>query len=161
MVPASRRHYMSKFSHQMYYRSMRAVIQRVSQSSVSIKGKVMAKISQGLLVLLAIASDDTQKDADYLAKKILNLRLMNLSILDSKGEILVVSQFTLYADTKKGNRPNFVRAAPANLAQPLYNYFVTKLEESGLTIKTGQFGALMQVHLINDGPVTIIIDSHG
>ena len=146
---------------------MRAVIQRVSQASVIINKKVFSKIENGLLILLGIEEADTHEDIDWLARKICRLRIfedenqtMNLSIKDIKGEILVVSQFTLHARTKKGNRPSYIKAAKPDTAIPLYIKFIEKIEEvSGTEIKTGEFGAMMQIELINDGPVTIIMDT--
>ena len=146
---------------------MRVVIQRVSQASVSINSLVKASIGEGLLVLLGIEDVDTQEDIDFLVNKIVNLRIfkdangvMNLSVLDVDGEILCVSQFTLHASTKKGNRPSYIRAAKPDFAIPMYDKFCTELEIAlKKPIKTGEFGANMQVELINDGPVTIIIDS--
>jgi D-tyrosyl-tRNA(Tyr) deacylase len=148
---------------------MRVVIQRVELASVEIQGQVVGEIQRGLLVLLGIETEDQEGDADYLVQKISNLRIfsdadgkMNLSIQDCGGELLVVSQFTLYADTKKGNRPSYIRAARPEQAIPLYEYFLTKLQKTTpSTIQTGQFGADMKVSLINDGPVTILIDSRG
>ncbi len=146
---------------------MRLVIQRVSKASVSIKGNRKSSIKQGLLILVGIEPTDTSADIDWLVKKACNLRIfddeegiMNKSILDVNGEMLVISQFTLHARTKKGNRPSYVNAASPNIAIPLYKEFITKLEEVSQTVVgTGEFGANMQVQLINDGPVTIIIDS--
>ncbi len=146
---------------------MRLVIQRVSKASVSIKGNIKSSIKQGLLILVGIESTDTSADIDWLVKKACNLRIfddeegiMNKSILDVNGEMLVISQFTLHARTKKGNRPSYVNAASPNIAIPIYKEFITKLEEVSQTVVgTGEFGANMQVQLINDGPVTIIIDS--
>jgi len=146
---------------------MRVVIQRVSKASVSISGKLKAKIGEGLLVLLGIEDADRQEDINFLIKKISNLRIfndadgvMNCSILDVKGEILCVSQFTLHASTKKGNRPSYIRAAKPDFAIPMYEMFCSELSKAlNKTIQTGEFGANMQVELINDGPVTIIIDS--
>jgi D-tyrosyl-tRNA(Tyr) deacylase len=143
------------------------VIQRVTKASVKTDGVTTGTIDKGLLVLAGIAGDDTQADLDWMAKKIANLRIfndaegkMNLSVKDSGGDILVVSQFTLHASTKKGNRPSFTEAAPASVAIPLYEDFLNTLEkEMGKAIPTGRFGADMQVTLENDGPVTIIIDS--
>ena len=146
---------------------MRIVIQRVSEASVSIDGAIVGQIENGLLVLLGIEHDDTEKDADYLLQKLINLRIfsdadgkMNVSVQDVNGDILVVSQFTLHAATKKGNRPSYIRAARPEQAIPLYEYFLASLQQqfSG-KIQTGQFGADMKVTLVNDGPVTIIIDS--
>lgn len=146
---------------------MRVVIQRVSRASVSIDGVVRSAIDQGLLVLLGIASDDGQEDIDYLVKKIVNLRIfnddkgvMNRSVLDVGGDILVVSQFTLMASTKKGNRPSYIHAAPHNISIPLYHRFCEAVSTAlGKPIGTGEFGADMQVELVNDGPVTICMDS--
>jgi len=146
---------------------MKTVIQRVSQASVEINQQIKSKISIGLLILLGIEHDDTIEDIDWLCGKIARLRIfgdksnvMNLSIMDVNGEILLISQFTLHANTKKGNRPSFVKAARPKIAVPIYNQFITQLErELGKPIQTGEFGADMKVALINDGPVTIIIDS--
>jgi D-tyrosyl-tRNA(Tyr) deacylase len=146
---------------------MRIVIQRVSEASVRIDGAIVGQIENGLLVLLGIEHDDSEKDADYLLQKLINLRIfsdadgkMNVSVQDVNGGVLVVSQFTLHAATKKGNRPSYIRAARPEQAIPLYEYFLASLQNqfSG-KIQTGQFGADMQVALVNDGPVTIIIDS--
>ena len=146
---------------------MKAVIQRVSQSSVTIDNKIVAEIQKGLLVLIGIEEADAQEDIVWLTSKIANLRIfadenevMNLSLKDIDGEIIVVSQFTLHALTKKGNRPSYIKAAKPEIAIPLYENFVTKMEmEIGKKVQTGQFGADMKVALINDGPVTIIIDT--
>lgn len=146
---------------------MRIIIQRVSQASVTIEGKVKGEIGLGLLVLLGIESEDTQDDIDWLVGKIARLRIfadsedkMNLSLSDVAGEVLVISQFTLHASTKKGNRPSYIRSAPPQLAVPLYEAFVHTFEQTlGKTVATGTFGADMKVALINDGPVTICIDS--
>ncbi len=146
---------------------MRVVIQRVAHASVAIDGQVHAAIGQGLLILLGIEHEDTAEDADWLAKKISALRifndeqgLMNLAINDMRGEFLVVSQFTLHASTKKGNRPSFIRAARPEHAVPLYEYFASTLQQvAGLPVQTGVFGADMKVALLNDGPVTIYMDS--
>ena len=146
---------------------MRAVIQRVSKASIVINKEVFSKIENGLLILLGIEEADTHEDIDWLAGKISRLRIfedkqetMNLSVKDIEGEILVVSQFTLHASTKKGNRPSYIKAAKPEIAIPLYKKFIQKIKEvSGLEIKTGKFGAMMQIELINDGPVTIIIDT--
>jgi D-tyrosyl-tRNA(Tyr) deacylase len=146
---------------------MRAVIQRVKEASVAIAGSKVAQIQTGLLVLLGIETDDSQEDIDWLVGKISKLRIfsdaegyMNLSILDVDGNALVVSQFTLYANTKKGNRPSFICAARPEVAIPLYTTFVLCLENAlGKKIQTGEFGAMMDVALINDGPVTIWMDS--
>jgi D-aminoacyl-tRNA deacylase len=145
---------------------MRVVIQRVTEAVVSINEEISGKINKGLLILVGIGQDDHTEDIQWLTQKITNLRIfsdddgkMNLSILDIKGEILLVSQFTLYASTKKGNRPSFIQSAPPTIAIPLYEQFIQSLEETGIAIQTGQFGADMKVSLTNDGPVTIIIDS--
>ena len=146
---------------------MRVVIQRVSQASVTIEGKIKSEINHGLLVLLGIEDTDSQEDIDWLCKKISNLRIfndengvMNKSVKDAEGAILVVSQFTLHASTKKGNRPSYIRASKPDFAIPMYEAFVKQLAFiSGRPIGTGEFGADMKVALINDGPVTIIIDS--
>jgi len=146
---------------------MRVIIQRVSKASVSISGKLKASIGQGLLVLVGIENADETEDIDFLVKKIINLRIfddengvMNCSVLEIGGEILCVSQFTLHASTKKGNRPSYIRAAKPDFAIPMYNSFCTELSNAlRKTIQTGEFGADMQVELINDGPVTISMDS--
>jgi len=146
---------------------MRAVIQRVSEASVNIDGSLRSKIEKGLLVLLGIEENDTIEDIKWLSGKIVQLRIfddengvMNISIQGSGGDILLVSQFTLHASTKKGNRPSYIKAAKPALALPLYEQMIVQLEtDLGKKIETGQFQAIMQVALINDGPVTIIIDS--
>ena len=146
---------------------MRAIIQRVSHVTLTINEQTFSEIGKGLLVLVGIEEADTTEDIKWLAPKIANMRifsdaegLMNLSVLDTDGELLVVSQFTLFAQTKKGNRPSFIRAAKPDIAIPLYEQFVKELHSiTQKTIKTGQFGADMQINLINDGPVTIFIDS--
>jgi len=146
---------------------MRVVIQRVQQASVSIQQQTVAQIQHGLLVLLGIENNDQNEDADWLVSKIIGLRIfndaedkMNLNILQVNGHVLLVSQFTLHASTKKGNRPSFIQAARPEYAIPLYNYFHTQISQQlQKPVPTGQFGADMQVSLINDGPVTIIIDS--
>ncbi len=146
---------------------MRAVIQRVSEASVTIEGNEVASISKGLLILLGIVDEDTQEDILWLSKKIANLRIfgdennvMNRSLLDVKGEAIVVSQFTLHASTKKGNRPSYIKAAKPDVAVPLYENFIKQFElDSQRNVQTGQFGADMKVALLNDGPVTILIDS--
>jgi D-tyrosyl-tRNA(Tyr) deacylase len=148
---------------------MRVVIQRVQTASVEIQGQIVGEIKQGLLLLLGIETEDNQGDADYLVQKISNLRIfsdadgkMNLSVQDVGGQFLVVSQFTLHASTRKGNRPSYIRAARPEQAIPLYEYFLTELQKTSPSpIQTGQFGADMQVALVNDGPVTIIMDSKG
>lgn len=146
---------------------MIAVIQKVTRSSVSIEGEVKSSIGKGLLILLGIENADGEEDIQWLCNKIVNLRIfndaagvMNESILDHNGDILVISQFTLHASTKKGNRPSYIKAAKQDIAIPLYNRFVKVLEEVlGKSVGTGEFGAYMDVELINDGPVTIIIDT--
>lgn len=146
---------------------MRAVIQRVSKASVTIGKKIKSVIQDGLVVLLGIEETDNDTDIEWLCTKIVNLRIfndskevMNLSVLETGGDLLVISQFTLHARTKKGNRPSYIRAAHPDLAIPLYEKFVTRLSElSGKEVYTGEFGAMMQVELVNDGPVTIIIDT--
>lgn len=146
---------------------MKAVIQRVSKASVTIDGKTVATINKGFLILLGIINEDTQEDINWLSRKVVNLRIfedakgvMNNSLLDINGEAIVVSQFTLYANTKKGNRPSYIKAAKPEIAIPLYESFVAQLETAlGKKIQTGQFGKDMKVELLNDGPVTIIIDS--
>ena len=146
---------------------MRAVIQRVSRASVTIGGKLKSRTGPGLLILVGIEEADDESDADWLCNKIVNLRIfddengiMNLSILETKGEILAISQFTLHAKTKKGNRPSYIKAARPEIAQPLYDKFVDQL--SALLqreVGTGEFGAMMKVESVNDGPVTILIDT--
>lgn len=146
---------------------MKAVIQRVSEASVTIENEVKGKINLGLMILLGVTEEDSQEDADWLIGKVRNMRIfndqegkMNLSIQDVNGAFLVISQFTLYASTKKGNRPSFIKAAKPNVAIPLYEYFVNQLQQTTqLKVETGEFGADMKVNLTNDGPVTILIDS--
>lgn len=146
---------------------MKAVIQRVSEASVTIEGKKVADISKGLLVLIGIEDASTTEDIQWLTSKIANLRIfgdengvMNLSVKDIDGEIIVVSQFTLHASTKKGNRPSYIKASKPDVAIPLYESFVKQMEaDLGKKVQTGEFGADMKVALINDGPVTIIIDT--
>ena len=146
---------------------MKAVIQRVSQSSVTINNEIVAQIQQGLLVLVGIEDADNQEDINWLTSKIANLRIfedeseiMNLSVKDVDGEMIVVSQFTLHALTKKGNRPSYIKASKPEIAIPLYESFVQQMEkELGKKVQTGQFGADMKVSLVNEGPVTIIIDT--
>ncbi|NOY47445.1 MAG: D-tyrosyl-tRNA(Tyr) deacylase [Chlorobi bacterium] len=146
---------------------MKAVIQRVSHASVTINNKKVASIKSGLLILLGIVNEDTQEDINWLAKKAANLRIfadedevMNKSLIDINGEAIVVSQFTLQANTKKGNRPSYIKAAKPDIAIPLYETFVKQLEQQiGKTVQTGEFGADMKVELLNDGPVTIIMDT--
>lgn len=145
---------------------MRVVIQRSKKAEVAIEGMVVGVISKGLVLLVGINEEDTQEDVDYLVGKITKMRIfedenekMNLAITDVAGEILSISQFTLFADTKKGNRPSFIKAARPEQAIPLYEAFNQGLKDMGISVATGEFGADMQVSLINDGPVTIIIDS--
>ena len=146
---------------------MRVVIQLVKQASVTVDEKVISEIKNGYLILLGIEAEDTQEDINWLAGKVIRLRIfsdengaMNNSIIDADGDVIVVSQFTLQAKTKKGNRPSFIKAARPEVAIPLYEKFVTQLEnELGKKVQTGEFGAMMDVALINDGPVTILIDS--
>lgn len=146
---------------------MRVVIQRVSEASVRIQGEITAEIRRGLLILLGIEENDKQEDADWLVQKILGMRIfadaedkMNLDLGQIEGDVLVVSQFTLHALTKKGNRPSFIRAARPEQAIPLYEYFIqTTEQQAGRKIQTGTFGAMMDVALVNDGPVTILIDT--
>jgi len=145
---------------------MRAVVQRVSRAQVSVAEEVVGKIGPGVLVLLGVAKVDAKIDADYLAGKILGLRIfedengkMNLSIAETGGAVLAVSQFTLYGDARKGKRPSFDDDAPAQMANELYEYFVETIREAGVTCETGRFQAMMQVELVNDGPVTILLDS--
>jgi D-tyrosyl-tRNA(Tyr) deacylase len=146
---------------------MRVIIQRVSSASVSIESDLVGRIGKGMLILLGIEDTDTQEDIEWLCKKIANLRIfpdeagvMNLSVKEVQGELLVVSQFTLHASTKKGNRPSYIRAAKPDTAIPLYEAFKDRLaQETGLRVESGRFGAMMDIQLINSGPVTIIIDS--
>ncbi len=146
---------------------MRAIIQRVKSASVAIEGNVVSQISNGFLILLGIEEADTMEDITWLSRKIVQLRVfsdeqgnMNRSLLDNSGEALVVSQFTLHASTKKGNRPSFIKAAKPQIALPLYQDFVMQMEKDlGKKIQTGEFGAMMEIALINDGPVTIYLDS--
>ena len=145
---------------------MRAVVQRVSEASVSVDGEIVSRIGKGLLILLGVGADDTESDAEYLADKIANLRIfedekgkMNLSVLDVGGEAMVVSQFTLYGDCRKGRRPSFTQAAKPDKAQVLYSYFILRLREEGVPTREGMFQAHMKVNLTNDGPVTILLDS--
>ncbi len=145
---------------------MRAVIQRVSHSKVTVGGKIVGEIGQGLLILLGVTHDDDDKDADFLIDKIVNLRIfsdddgkMNLSLGDIRGELLVVSQFTLYGDTRRGRRPSFINAASGEDALRWYKYFVAKARETVKKVETGVFGEMMDVELVNDGPVTIILDT--
>ena len=145
---------------------MRAIIQRVSSASVEVDGKTVGKIDRGLLVLLGVAKTDDEASADYLAKKIAGLRIfedpegkMDLSVKEVNGAVLAVSQFTLFGDVRRGKRPSFDSAAPPDLALRLYEYFVERIRAHGLRCETGIFQAMMNVSLINDGPVTILLDS--
>ena len=145
---------------------MRLLVQRVTRASVEVNRQIVSEIGPGYLTLLGVASSDTRREADYLSDKLLNLRIMaddagkmNRSVLDTGGQILVISQFTLYGDTQNGRRPGFTRAAPPELARELYEYFVDKIRASGLTVGTGIFQADMRVSLINDGPVTFLLES--
>ena len=156
---------------------MKLVVQRVKNANVSIENNIVGKINQGFVVLLGVSNEDTKENADYLVKKLLNLRVfsdnddkMNLSIKDIEGELLIVSQFTLYADCrkgnrpsfancKKGNRPSFIEAAKPEHAKPLYEYFINECRKENLNVQTGEFGADMQIELINDGPVTILLEN--
>ncbi len=145
---------------------MRAIIQRVKEASVDVEGGTVGRIGKGLLVLLGAGKGDTTADVDYLVDKILTLRIfedsegkMNLSVTDTGGEVLVVSQFTLYGDCRKGRRPSFDKAAPPELAEELYELFVEKVRERGVKAETGRFRAMMDVHLVNWGPMTLMLDS--
>ena len=145
---------------------MRAVVQRVSRARVTVADETTGSIGGGLLVLLGVGSNDTEKDADYLLEKILNLRIfedadgkMNLSVLDTNGDLLVVSQFTLYGDTRRGRRPSFINAAPPDEASRLYEYFAEDARKQVKNVRTGRFQAMMDVEMVNHGPVTIILDS--
>jgi len=145
---------------------VKALLQRVAKASVSVKGEVAGQIGQGLVVLLGIANGDTEKDADYLVNKFINLRIFtdaadkfNLSVLDVKGEILLISQFTLLADARHGRRPDFINAAPPREAEALFNYVVKQTQTSGLKVATGRFQQHMEVEIHNTGPVTIMLDS--
>ena len=145
---------------------MRAVVQRVTRAKVTVDGKVVGEIGPGLVVLLGIARDDTKLDAAYLAEKIIALRIfddeegkMNLSVKDVKGGVLIVSQFTLYGDVRRGLRPSWIDAAAPEVAEPLYEFFVRQVRAAATDVATGSFRAMMQVELVNDGPVTILLDS--
>lgn len=145
---------------------MKIVIQRVSEANVKVEGTIVGNISHGLLLLIGIDEEDTQSNADWLIQKVLNLRIfgdengnLNLSVKDVEGEILCISQFTLIADYKKGNRPSFIKAAKPDVAIPLFEYFKEEIAKSGLKIESGIFGSDMKVSLLNDGPVTIVMDS--
>ncbi|MDO5300901.1 MAG: D-aminoacyl-tRNA deacylase [Tissierellia bacterium] len=145
---------------------MRGVVQRVKEASVSVDGQVIGAIEAGLLVLLGITQEDTEEDMDYMARKIMNLRIfdddqgvMNQSVQDIAGSVLLISQFTLYGDARKGNRPSYIAAAKGEVAEPIYEKMVALLREKGISVATGSFGADMAVSLVNDGPVTILLDS--
>jgi D-tyrosyl-tRNA(Tyr) deacylase len=145
---------------------LKALLQRVTGASVTVDGKITGQIGQGFLILLGVAGDDSEKDADYLAEKVVNLRIFsddnskfNLSALQIKAGLLVISQFTLMADARKGRRPSFTMAAPPEMAETLYDYFVRRISETGLNVQTGIFGAHMLVSIVNDGPVTVMLDS--
>ncbi len=147
---------------------MKALLQRVTRASVSVASEVVGRIGRGLVVFVGVASGDTEKDAQYLAQKTVSLRIFsdeegrfNLSALDIKGELLVVSQFTLLADTRKGRRPSFVEAAPPAQAEEIFERFVEQARATGLRVETGRFQQYMQVEIHNDGPVTILLDSKG
>lgn len=144
---------------------MKLIIQRAKNAQVKVHEEVVGKIDNGFVVLLGVGPDDTTENADFLIKKLTNLRVftddeykMNLNLKDVNGQLLIISQFTLYADCKKGNRPSFVNAAPPKLAEKLYNYFVEECKKLGIKTETGVFGAHMEVSLINDGPVTILLE---
>ena len=146
---------------------MRAVIQRVEEAEVTVEGATVGEISKGLLVLLAVEASDGLQDLTFLKKKILNLRVfedeqgkMNLSLRDVGGSVLMVSQFTLYGDSRKGNRPSYSRAAPPTRAKEIYDELIKQLRQEGVTVEAGKFQAMMKVALINDGPVTLIVDSN-
>ncbi|MGD6795709.1 D-aminoacyl-tRNA deacylase [Metabacillus indicus] len=145
---------------------MKIVLQRAKDAEVKVKGETVGKIGQGFMLLVGVTHDDDEQDADYLAEKVANLRVfeddddkMNLSLLDVGGEVLSISQFTLYGDCRKGRRPNFMAAAKPDHAQPLYDYFNQKLREKGISVQTGEFGAMMDVAITNVGPVTLILES--
>ena len=144
---------------------MKLVVQRVKNAQVDIDGKTVGKIKKGFMVLLGVTHNDTKQEADYLVKKLCNLRVfedengkMNLGLKDIKGELLIISQFTLYADCTGGNRPSFIGAARPEIAEPLYQYFCNECEKNGIKVEKGIFGADMKVSLLNDGPVTIILE---
>ncbi|MDP6532901.1 MAG: D-aminoacyl-tRNA deacylase [Candidatus Marinimicrobia bacterium] len=145
---------------------MKAVIQRCSRGKVMVSGNTIGSIENGLVILLGVQKDDAEADADYLAEKIANLRIfndenekMNLSIQDVKGSALVISQFTLCGDTKKGRRPSFINAAAPEEGNRLYEYFMERLQDEGIPVESGEFGAMMDVNLVNSGPVTFVLDS--
>ena len=146
---------------------MRILVQRVESAEVKVNKKKISNISKGLLIFFGVTHNDNKKDARFLANKVSKLRIfenknkkMNFSIKDVNGDILVVSQFTLYGNSKKGNRPSFINSAPANIAEPLYEYFINLLKENNFNVKTGIFGENMDIKLINQGPVTILLESH-
>lgn len=147
---------------------MKALVQRVTEAHVTVGGETVGAIKKGVVVLIGVTHTDTQKEADFLAEKIANLRIFpganpdsdfDTSVLENKFEVLAVSQFTLYAGTARGRRPDFAEAARPETAEPLYDYFVKQLQAKGLRVATGKFGAMMEVHLVNDGPLTLIIES--
>ncbi|MGQ7277984.1 MULTISPECIES: D-aminoacyl-tRNA deacylase [Brevibacillus] len=145
---------------------MRVVVQRSREASVTVGGEIVGQIEHGLVLLVGITHEDTEKDVEFVADKIAHLRIfedsegkMNHSVLEREGQILSVSQFTLYGDCRKGRRPNFMAAARPEQAEPLYELFNAKLREKGLRVETGRFGAMMEVRLVNDGPVTLIVES--
>jgi D-tyrosyl-tRNA(Tyr) deacylase len=145
---------------------MRAVLQRVTRASVRVEGETVGEIGPGLLVLLGVARDDAEEDARYLLEKALSLRVfdaadgrMNLSVVERGGALLVVSQFTLYGDVRRGRRPSWIEAAPPDIAEPLYESFVAGARRAGVRVETGSFRRMMEVELVNDGPVTILLDS--
>lgn len=145
---------------------MRGIIQRVLSASVTVDGKTIAQIGKGILLLVGVTDTDTEKDADYIVDKTVNARIfpdeddkLNLSLVDVKGSILAVSQFTLYGDARKGRRPSFIRAAKGEISQPLYELVCKKISDMGIEVQTGKFGADMKVQLINDGPTTIMLES--
>ncbi|MCH7680355.1 D-tyrosyl-tRNA(Tyr) deacylase [candidate division KSB1 bacterium] len=147
---------------------MRALVQRVTEACVSVRGGVTGEIGKGLVILLGITNNDTEESARFLAEKCANLRIFsdsdgkfNLSCFEEKGQILVVSQFTLYGDTRKGRRPSFIQAAPPEISEPLYRKFIEKLKEMNLKVEEGVFGAMMKVEIHNDGPVTLMVESKG
>lgn len=145
---------------------MKAVVQRVSKAKVLVNNKAISQINKGFVVLLGIGKNDTEKDVDWLVRKIVNLRVMadnqdkmNESLKDANGQLLIISQFTLYGNCKKGNRPSFINAADPEKGEKLYNLFIDKAKSSGIKISSGQFGAMMDIELINNGPVTIILNT--
>jgi D-tyrosyl-tRNA(Tyr) deacylase len=161
-------HPFSKYVGSIAGTTLKAVVQRVTKGSVSVDGEVCGNIGKGLVILLGVRDGDTADDAQYLAEKCANLRLFsddagkfNLSCLDVKGEMLVVSQFTIYGDASKGRRPSFIESAPPEIAEPLYVQFMQFLRNLGLRVESGKFGAMMMVEIYNDGPVTLIVESKG